>query len=197
MRCRGAWQLARTAGPAVVVACAIAEALVAPTPASAWAPEPARYGVSAPEEHAVTMSDGVRIRADVYYPTDPQTGQRAAGSFPAILAQTPYGKRSDVTKSGSGSSDLGGDGYFPYLVTRGYVNVVADVRGTGSSDGDFKLFGPREIRDGVELVHWAAGLPRTDGRVGAAGESYVGLNQIFTGAEVGPGSPLKAIFPVT
>src|SRR5881398_1382756 len=53
-------------------------------------PEPARYGVSAPEEHAVTMSDGVRIRADVYYPTDPRTGQPAAGSFPAILAQTPY-----------------------------------------------------------------------------------------------------------
>src|SRR5205823_3315206 len=86
---------------------------------------------------------------------------------------------------------------FPYLVTRGYVNVVADVRGTGSSDGDFELFGPREIHDGVELVHWAAGLPSTDGRVGTAGESYVGLNQIFTAAEVGPGSPLKAIFPVT
>jgi uncharacterized protein len=176
---------------------ALAAALAVPSPAAAWTPEAARYGVSAPREQTMTMSDGVRLRADVYYPTDPKTGQVAAGSFPVILAQTPYGKRSSVTKSGSGSSDLGGDGYFPYLVTRGYVNAIADVRGTGSSDGDFELFGQREIEDGVDLVHWAAGLPHTDGGVGTSGESYVGLNQIFTAAEIGPNSPLKAIFPVT
>lgn len=168
-------------------------AAVWPAPANAWKPARARFGVSPPQELAVRMSDGVELRADVYYPTGAPAGAR----FPVILSQTPYGKRSAVTTSSGNTAEGGGNGYFPYLVRRGYVNVVADVRGTGSSGGDFQLFGPREVRDGVELVRWAARLPRSSGRVGTAGESYVGLNQLLTAAQIGPHSPLKAIFPVT
>ncbi|MCW2966256.1 MAG: peptidase [Solirubrobacteraceae bacterium] len=166
-------------------------------PAQAWTPEPATFGVSAPREVHIRMSDGVVLAADVYVPTDLKTGAAAPGRFPVVLAQTPYGKRGAITTRGSGSSALGGDGYYPYLVQRGYVNVVADVRGSGSSDGSFELFGRREISDGVELVHWAAALPESDGRVGTAGESYLGLNQLLVAARIGRRSPLKAIFPVT
>ena len=84
---------------------------------------------------------------------------------------------------------MGGDGYYPYLIERGYIDVVVDVRGAGNSGGDFSLFGPRERQDGVELARWAARLPGSNGRVGMAGSSYLGLNQIFTAALAGRHSP--------
>src|SRR5256885_16648074 len=101
----------------VALACLVA-ALTTPCSAHAWKPEPARFGVSAPREVAVRMSDGIELRADVYYPTGAPTGAR----FPVILAQTPYGKRSAVTTSSGNTPEGGGNGYFPYLVRRGYVN---------------------------------------------------------------------------
>jgi hypothetical protein len=153
------------------------------------------YGVSAAQSQRVKMSDGVELAVDVYVPTDAATGQPAAGPFPVVLSETPYDRRSPVTTSSSGG-DLGGNGYYPYLVRNGYIDVVADVRGTGASDGDFGLFDQREIQDGVDLVHWAAQLPHATGKVGMAGVSYLALNQLFTAATIGPGSPLKAIVPI-
>ena len=59
------------------------------------------------------------------------------------------------------------------------------------------LFGDTEAKDGAELVDYAAALPRSTGDVGLLGLSYLGIDQIFTAAaEVGPDSPLKAIFPI-
>src|SRR5919197_4598134 len=75
---------------------------------------PARYGIALVKDVSVRMSDGVKLAADVYYPTDLRTGRPAPGPFPVILAQTPYGKRSPTTTRGFGQ--YGGDGYFPYLV---------------------------------------------------------------------------------
>ncbi len=51
-------------------------------------------------------------------------------------------------------------------------------------------------QDGAELVEWAADLPGSNGNVGTLGGSYLGIDQVFTAAAVGPGSPLKAIFPI-
>src|SRR5690242_18796321 len=98
----------------LVALASLAAALVAPSAAHAWKPEPARFGVSAPRELAVRMSDGVELRVDVYYPT----GAPAAARFPVILSQTPYGKRSAVTTSSGNTPEGGGNGYFPYLVRR-------------------------------------------------------------------------------
>jgi uncharacterized protein len=81
-------------------------------------------------------------------------------------------------------------------VTRGYLHVVADVRGTGGSQGTFGLFDPIQAQDGVTLVRWAAALPHANGKVGLLGLSYLGINQFFTAAAIGPDSPLKAIFPI-
>lgn len=160
-----------------------------------WHAEAPTYGVSSPTAHMVTMSDGVKLAVDVYVPTQ-ANGSPAPGRFPVIMSQTPYNKRSPVTTDSMGSG-FGGDGFYPYLVQRGYIDVVADVRGTGDSGGNFSLFGPREMEDGVELARWAAHLPGSDGRVGLAGSSYLGLNQIFTAALAGPHSPIKAIVPST
>jgi len=81
-------------------------------------------------------------------------------------------------------------------VARGYLVVLSDVRGTGDSGGDFDLFDPVQATDGATMARWAAALPHSDGRVGLFGESYMGINQLHTVAAAGPGSPIKAIFPV-
>jgi uncharacterized protein len=177
--------------------CTLAVAAVAATcafpPGATAYNRPAEYGIHQVKDLTIRMSDGVELSADVYYPADPHTGEISAGRFPVVLSQTPYGKRSFVTTESYGR--FGGDGYFPYLVQRGYINAIVEVRGTGSSGGDFGLFSGRDAKDGAELVNWATHLPHSSGRVGGAGYSYPGLNQIQTAAAVGRHSPLKAIVP--
>ncbi len=110
-----------------------------------------------------------------------------------ILTQTPYGK--DDSKY-AGSSSLGElSGYNPYLVRRGYIDVVADVRGTGGSTGEWGFFDPVQGHDGATLVNWAAELPHADGKVGLFGASYMGINQFETAADAGS-RHVKALFPI-
>ena len=143
-----------------------------------------------PAQRRVPMSDGVVLRADIHYPTEPDTGQPAAGPFPVLLSMTPYGKKAPPP-----AAQIGG-GATPYLIKRGYIEVMVDVRGSGVSGGSFEMFGERQTQDGIELVDWASKLPNANGRVGMFGISYLAINQLFTAAAVGPDSPLKAIFPV-
>ena len=132
------------------------------------------------------MSDGATLYADIGYPSDRTTGKRAAGVFPVLLSQNPYpGVQPD-----------------DYFVSRGYIYAVVDVRGTGRTDAPpgqtlhFDLFNARQTKDGVELVNWAAHrLPGSNGVVGLTGCSYLGINQLFTAAAVGPKSPIAAILP--
>ncbi|MGH9307622.1 MAG: CocE/NonD family hydrolase [Acidimicrobiales bacterium] len=161
-------------------------------PGTGWRPEPATYGIGERTDVPVTMHDGTVLSANVYYPTGPGGGQ-APGKFPVILTQTPYGKGGLGSISGSATAQTGAQ---DYLIQRGYIDVVADVRGTGSSQGTFGLFDPAQVSDGVTLVKWAANLPGSNHKVGLYGASYLGINQLLTAAAVGPGSPLKAIFPV-
>ncbi|EUA68300.1 hydrolase CocE/NonD family protein [Mycobacterium xenopi 4042] len=149
----------------------------------------AAYGVGREHNVAVPMSDGVVLRADIHYPTVPETGEPAAGPFPVLLSVTPYGKKA-----------------LPGRPDRWRCDALPDQAGlhrgdgrrprTGASGGSFEMFGARQTQDGVELVNWAATLPNSNGRVGMFGTSYLAINQLFTAAAVGPNSPLRAIFPV-
>ena len=162
-----------------------------PSPYSpSWTPRAAQFGTGIRHNVGVPMSDGVELRADIHYPTDPDTGEPAEGPFPVLLSITPYGKKAPPP-----AAQIGG-GATPYLIKRGYIEVMVDVRGCGVSGGSFEMFGERQTQDGVELVDWASKLPNANGRVGMFGVSYLAINQLFTAAAVGPGSPLKAIFPV-
>jgi putative CocE/NonD family hydrolase len=151
--------------------------------AATWSPDPARYGVAETTDLPITMADGRILRATLHEPTDPATGRRAAGPFPVIVWLTPYGKTVSAAIDDR-------------LVARGYLGVAVDVGGTGGSEGASQLFGPVEAGDSKEVVAWAAALPRSSGAVGMSGGSYLGITQLFAAAEVGPGSPLKAIFPI-
>jgi putative CocE/NonD family hydrolase len=136
------------------------------------------------------MGDGTVLRADIYYPTIAGTTTPADGPFPVLLEQTPYGKQFAVYAAGLARNGVG------YLVDRGFMVVVADVRGTGDSGGTFDLFDPVQGRDGAELADWAATLPHADGSVGLIGSSYMGIDQYATVAAAGPHSPIKAMFPM-
>ena len=160
-------------------------ALPATGQAAAWAPRPAQYPkVFVERDVPITMSDGVVLYANVVHPAN-ASGVAVAGRFPVLLTQTPYNKNT----TGLNFED-------DYLVERGYVQVIVDVRGTGSSEGAWSSFGAREQRDGYELVEWAASRARpwSDGRIGLHGTSYGAINQIFTAAQHPKG--LRALFPI-
>jgi putative CocE/NonD family hydrolase len=158
--------------------------------ATTWSPQPAVYGTGSVLDQSVTMADGTVLKADVYFPTTSGTTTAAPGRFPVLLQQTPYGKAFIVYAAAIAQTDV------QYLVDRGYIVVIADVRGTGDSGGTFDLFDPTQSSDGVTLATWAAHLPQSNGEVGLFGESYMGINQFQMVAAAGKASPIKAMFPI-
>ncbi len=80
------------------------------------------------------------------------------------------------------------------LVRSGYSVIVADVRGTGFSQGTWDVFKQREQRDTLEVIDWASKQHYSDGKVGMTGMSYSAINQMYAANQNPPA--LKAIFPV-
>ncbi|MFI6166695.1 CocE/NonD family hydrolase [Nocardia sp. NPDC051052] len=75
------------------------------------------------------------------------------------------------------------------LVRRGYLERIADVRGTGGSIG---AWNPASQQDGLDGAagRLAARLPDSSGKVGMYGYSYLALSALRTAESVSPGSPL-------
>jgi putative CocE/NonD family hydrolase len=143
----------------------------------------------------VPMRDGVRLAVDIYRPD-------AEGQFPALLAYCVYGKDLQVlpVKQPQGrENSLVWDGTMEagnteYFVSRGYVHVIADVRGCGDSEGEYVgMCGHTDGEDGYDLIEWIAAQPWCDGNVGMVGISYLAAVQTYTAIEQPP--HLKAIFP--
>lgn len=106
----------------------------------------------------VPMRDGVKLRADVYTPD-------GRGPFPVLLMRTPYNKSEPGTIEGG----IAG-------AEHGFIMVQEDVRGRFASPGKWYPF-KYEIQDGYDSVEWAAHLPKSNGKVGMFGGSYVGATQ--------------------
>jgi predicted acyl esterase len=149
------------------------------------------YQMKSIKDVFVQMRDGVKIAADIYAPD-------AEGKFPALLSLSCYGK--DVQKLpvpqgpldsriGNGGMEAGDSEYF---VTRGYVHVIADSRGTGKSEGSYGHLGKEEQVDGYEMIEWIAQQPWCDGNVGMLGMSYFAVIQYLIAALNPP--HLRAIF---
>jgi X-Pro dipeptidyl-peptidase-like protein len=172
------------------LALSIVGSLVAATPAiasahghtAAWQARPATYGINKTTNVSITMDDGVVLKADVLRPAA-KDGSAAPGTFPVILTQTPYNKNSP-------SLNFEND----YLIQRGYIQVIVDVRGTGSSGGQWQSFSAREQKDYYECAVWAHKLKGGNGDVGLSGTSYGAIDQLLTAAQHPPG--LKAEFPI-
>ena len=133
--------------------------------------------ITGPETVSMTTRDGVRLDADLYRPVD-------GSSYPVLLMRQPYGRRIASTVVFA---------HPRWYAAQGYIVVIQDVRGTGSSEGTFRAF-ETEREDGANTVAWAAALPGSSGRVGMYGFSYQGMTQLL--ALAGGAPALAVLAPV-
>src|SRR5438309_7384432 len=124
---------------------------------------------------AVTMRDGVVLRADILRP-------QQEGRFPVLVYRTPYGKEFALKEYTT----------FQHAVERGYAVVVQDVRGRYASAGEFVPY-QNEGHDGYDTIEWAARQPWSNGAIGTFGLSYPGAVQWLAAVETPP--HLKAMVP--
>ena len=120
--------------------------------------------------------DGIRLDADVYRPNTTE-------KLPILLMRQPYGRAIASTVVYAHPT---------WYAERGYIVVIQDVRGRGTSEGEFKLF-ENEIADGIDTIEWVAQLPGSTGDIGMYGFSYQGMTQLY--AAIGKSSALGAIAP--
>ncbi|MEH3141116.1 MAG: CocE/NonD family hydrolase [Mycobacterium kyogaense] len=143
-----------------------------------------RFAIEHLINQRVTMRDGVDLIADVHLPQED-------GRFPALVAASPYPRQMQDLGAPAGFIEAGATDFW---VPRGYVHVIANVRGTGGSGGVFGFMDAQERRDMYDLVEWAAAQPWCDGNVGMIGISYFAMTQLEAAVERPP--HLRAIFPV-
>ncbi|MFW6359846.1 MAG: CocE/NonD family hydrolase, partial [Chroococcales cyanobacterium] len=129
------------------------------------------------KSHAFMMTrNGVRLDADIYTPM-------TKGEFPVLLMRQPYGRAIASTVVYA---------HPRWYAAQGYIVVIQDVRGRGTSEGEFELFA-NEIEDGFDTVQWASQLPQSNGKVGMYGFSYQGMTQLYAAISHPPA--LKTICP--
>lgn len=132
--------------------------------------------VADPQTVSMRTGDGTRLDADVYRPD-------CGEEYPVLLMRQPYGRRIASTVVYAHPS---------WYAANGYIVVIQDVRGRGTSEGRFRLFAD-DVVDGGETIAWAARLPGSNGRVGMYGFSYQGHTQLL--ALAAGRAELQAICP--
>jgi len=134
------------------------------------------------ETVAMRTRDGVRLDADLYRPL-------GRGPFPVLLMRQSYGRRIASTPVYAHPS---------WYARHGFIVVIQDVRGRGTSEGVYRLFAD-DTADGADTVRWAASLPGSNGAVGMYGFSYQGNTQLLAAAGLvaddGGTGPLRALAP--
>ncbi len=133
-------------------------------------------GVQPVETASMTTADGTRLDADIWRP-------EGDGPWPVLLQRQAYGRRIGCTICYAHPA---------WYAAQGYMVVVQDVRGRGTSEGRFWP-GRHEAQDGAEAVEWAAKLPGSDGRVAMYGFSYQAYDQLL--AATGDSPSLAALIP--
>jgi predicted acyl esterase len=156
-----------------------------------WRTSERRYGVVAERNVDIPVSSGIGLKADVYRPD-------SSDRFPVLLALSPYSKEAQ----GAAMMPVGftyprawiESGDFNFYVRRGYVMVIATVRGARGSGG---IFGniepdPPTTQDAFQAIEWLSKQPWSDGKVGMLGASYFSMIAKRVAALKPPS--LKAIF---
>ena len=128
------------------------------------------------ETASMQTRDGVRLDADIYRPNIDE-------KLPVLLMRQPYGRAIASTVVYA---------HPQWYASQGYIVVIQDVRGRGTSAGKFDLF-TYEIEDGLDTIAWVSQLPGSTGDVGMYGFSYQGMTQLY--AAVHQPEALKAIAP--
>ena len=118
-------------------------------------------------EVSITMSDGIRLAADIYWPAGADKKDR----FPILLEYLPYRKDDNRARNYS---------LYSYFLEYGYLVVRVDMRGTGNSEGITipYEYSDIELDDGEEVIHWLSQQEWSTGSVGMFGISWGGFNSI-------------------
>lgn len=155
---------------------------------------PADYpNVYKPPLQFITLKSGKKLGVRVGMPAD-ISGKPVPGGFPAIVMQTAY--RNDAANMlaffiPSGASlVIGGADIF--MIKRGYVTVTVDIPGSGVSDGVINLISLEEQATYGEVVDWVKQQSWSNGKIGLAGTSYLGITSLLTAAQRDPA--VKAAF---
>ncbi|HEY9771958.1 MAG TPA: CocE/NonD family hydrolase [Coleofasciculaceae cyanobacterium] len=125
---------------------------------------------------SMQTSDRVRLDADIYRPDTDE-------KLPILLMRQPYGREIASTVVYA---------HPRWYAAQGYIVVIQDVRGRGTSQGEFDLF-THEVTDGLDTCNWVSQLLDSTGKVGMYGFSYQGMTQLYTAAH--QPKCLKAIAP--
>ena len=144
---------------------------------------PIAHAMTRDQDQQVPLPDGGHLLADVYRPVE-------HGRYPVLIAASPYPRQIQDLGAPTAIIEAGNSEFF---VSRGYVHVIANLRGTGGSTGEWGFFDDQERRDLYDLVEWAAQQPWSNGDIGMIGISYFAIAQIGAAATRPP--HLKAIFP--
>ena len=130
----------------------------------------------------IELGDGRKLAARIWLPDDANENP-----VPAILEYLPYRKR-----DGTAARD---EANYPAFAEAGYAGVRVDISGTGESDGDYDdEYSPRELGDGIEVIHWISEQLWCNGKLGMMGISWGGFNSLQIAA-LQP-EPLKAVIAI-
>ena len=139
-----------------------------------------KYKVKTKKNVLIPTRDGTKLAADIYMPDSPE-------KFPVIIEYVPY-RKDDLEVAYSVPR-------LEYFVERGYIGVLLDIRGTGSSEGlTNRMMRKQEWEDGYDAVEWIAKQDWCDGNVGMTGLSYPGYASYLVAARNPP--HLKAVIPM-
>jgi len=146
-------------------------------------------------EVSIPMRDGVKLFISAYLPKD------NSEKHPILMERTPYS-----------CAPYGKDQFRPFWVNhliqyckKGYIMVIADVRGRWNSEGEFadvRPFNPNkktnkdidEASDTYDTIDWMVkNLPNNNGNVGVFGISYPGFYSTMASLSGHPA--LKAVSP--
>jgi uncharacterized protein len=145
---------------------------------------PIAAGIKLEENIYVTARDGVKLAIDIYRP-------EKEGVYPVILSTAPYMKEIQQWPPFlTHSIEAGNTNFF---VPRGYIHIIAQLRGTGLSQGQYNFFSIKEHQDSYDIIEWIAKQKWCNGNVGMMGDSYFAMIQFATAILQPP--HLKCIAP--
>lgn len=130
----------------------------------------------------VPLPNGISLGARLWLPA-----YASSRPVPALVDYHPY-RSCDF-------SALDDDALYSNFASNGYACVKLDVRGTGNSSGEYKIFTSEDYwEDGAAALEWIAKQPWCNGRTGMIGLSWPAHSALMVATK--RPSSLKAIVPV-
>ncbi len=139
-----------------------------------WSTSTRTFNIKIERNVDIPVGNGISMKADIFRPD-------AEGQFPVILAASPYSKEiQTMPMMPVGFSYARGwmeSGDPNFYVRRGYVMVIATIRGSRGSGGTFGNIepDPDTVKDLAQAIQWLGHQSWSSGKVGMNGVSYFSI----------------------